>query len=247
MPCTGHSSHGKASNKIKIAEEHTQANTALFGVVNYIVNSNPSIMISENVIQARNSATYILLKAEINRLGYDVFEYILDNKQAGSIEKRKRYWFVAVSKGLSKKVNLNNLIIPTYKKQNKTIKSILNERSEEKWMKSNYFNARLEKNVLNNRGYKTSFVDENQDSVNVIPRNYTKRQISNPHFINKEGDKIRLFNPEEHCLIKGVPFKLLEGVSDTKAHETLGQSVLYKQAMGIGELIGEFCSKIKGH
>ncbi len=245
MPCTGHSNHGKASNKIKIAEEHSQANTALFGVVNYIVNSNPAILISENVVQAKYSATYILLKAEINRLGYDIFEYDLDQNQAGSIEKRKRYWFVAISKGISKVVNLEKLNIPTYKREHKNIKSILDERDNEKWMKSDYFNSRLEKNISNNRGFRTSFVNEDQDSVNVIPRNYTKRQISNPHFINKEGDKIRLFNPKEHCLIKGVPFKLLRGVSDTKAHEILGQSVAYKQAMGIGEIIGELCSLIK--
>lgn len=128
MPCTGHSTHGKASKKLRLAEEHDKANTALFGVVNYIVQSNPSVLISENVVGARNSATYILLRAELSRIGYTVKEFELDHNQAGSVEKIKRYWFVAVSAGLDKKLPIKNLEVPNYKKKFKNIKSLIAER-----------------------------------------------------------------------------------------------------------------------
>ncbi len=240
MPCTGHSNHGKAKKKIKIAEQHDQASTALFGVINYIIHSNPAVMISENVIQAQNSATYILLKSELERIGYSVFEYTLDHEQAGSIEKRKRYWFVAVSKGLEKLSPFKGLEIPKYEKQYMSIKNLLNERREEKWMPETYFNTRLEKNQASGRNFSPSFVDGDSENTNVIPRNYTKRQISNPHLIDKKSGRIRLFNPIEHARIKGIPPKLIEGASDTKAHEILGQSVLYNHAVGVGELVGNY-------
>lgn len=249
LPCTGHSPQGKTKNAIKSAEEHKEAATSIFGAINYIVKSNPAYIISENVIQAQDSATYILLKAEIRRLGYEIQEYILDHNQAGTIEKRKRYWFVATSKGIYKKAGALPKEAPVYKKKYKSIKSILSPREEETWMPEDYFNKRLKAHKSAGRGFTTAFVTSRDEFTNVIPRNYTKRQISNPHF-HVKGKGIRLFNPEEHCKIKGIPTKLVSGVSDTKAHEILGQSVSYNQAYAMGEIISKsiavFISKKKG-
>lgn len=244
MPCTGHSNQGKAKKGIKFAEEHDEASTAIFGVLNFVVNSNPSILISENVTQARNSATYILLRAELKRLGYEVFEYTLDNKQAGSIEARVRYWFVAISKGLLKKNKLEETI-PTFKRKYSSIKSIITKRENEKWMPKTYFNARLEKNISNNRNFAPSFMENSDKSVRTIPRNYMKRQISNPHYYSKTEDKIRLFNPVEHAKLKGIPPKLIKDIADTTAHEILGQSILYNHARGIANMIGDFLNQLK--
>lgn len=246
MPCTGHSTQGKTSNKIKCAEEHKDANTAIFGVVNYIVHSNPAIMISENVIQAKTSATYILLKAELNRLGYDIFEYDLDEKMAGSIEKRRRYWFVAVSKGLNKLSRFDKISIPMFEKQYKTVSNVLKARKDEKWMAESYFDKRLKKNKESGRNFAPSFVTSSDSQTNVIPRNYTKRQISNPHYHDAKSGKIRLFNPIEHARLKGIPSKLIKNVTDTRAHEILGQSILYNHARGIAQMIGTHAKELLG-
>lgn len=245
MPCTGHSGLGKAKKKIKMAEEHEEASTAIFGVINYIVHSNPSVMVSENVVSARGSATYVLLKSELNRIGFDVFEYELDHRQAGSVEKRKRYWFVAVSKGLAKLFSFGEMKVPVYPRKHQTIGSLLRERKGEKWMPADYFSARLAKNRQSGRGFAPAFVGAKERETKVIPRNYTKRQISNPHLVSEDGKSIRLFNPAEHARIKGVPEKLVEGAADTVAHEVLGQSVLYRHAFGMGEMIGNYLSRIK--
>ena len=101
MPCTNQSKVGKAKKNISTAEEAPES-TALFGLINLIRASNPAVITSENVTQARNSATYQLLRHELTRLGYTISENDLDQSQGGSLEKRKRYWFVATSKGLPK-------------------------------------------------------------------------------------------------------------------------------------------------
>lgn len=242
MPCTGHSTQGKAKKGIKFAEEHDEASTAIFGVLNFVVNSNPAILISENVIQAQNSATYILLRAELNRIGYEVFEYNLDHKQAGSIEKRRRYWFVAISKGLLKNKSFNKKI-PSFQKRYTSVKSVIKNREDESWMPKTYFNARLKKNIEAGRSFAPTFISKEDKFVNLIPRGYMKRQISNPHYYCSKEDKIRLFNPEEHAKLKGIPPRLIRGASDTKAHEILGQSVLYNHARGVANIIGDFLNK----
>ena len=63
--------------------------------------ANPAVLISENVAEAQYSPAYVLLKTELERLGYEIFERVMDAADTGSIEHRKRYWFVALSRGLA--------------------------------------------------------------------------------------------------------------------------------------------------
>ena len=233
LPCTGHSIAGKTKNKIKTAEEHKDASTAVFGALKYIVQSNPAVIISENVIQAKDSATYILLKAEIKRIGYEIKEFILDEKQAGSIEKRKRYWFVAISSGF--KSVLNEIEPKIYSKKYNTVGEALDKDYSGDWMPASYYDSRLEKNIQNGRGFSKNFATDNTEQTNVITRHYTKRQISNPHY--HKGDKIRLFTVAEHARLMGIPEMILEGVADTVGHEILGQSILYNQAHGLSSAV----------
>lgn len=240
LPCTGHSKAGKTKNNIKTAEEHKDASTAVFGALKYVVTANPAVIISENVIQAQHSATYTLLKAELKRIGYEIKEFILDEKQAGSIEKRKRYWFVAVSSGF--KAILNDLEPKTYSKKFKTVGQVIDKEYSGAWMKDTYFNSRLEKNIENGRGFCPNFIQDSTESTNVITRHYTKRQISNPHY--QKGDKIRLFSVSEHSRLMGIPEMILEGVVDTVGHEILGQSILYNHAHGLAAAV---MSALKAH
>lgn len=242
LPCTGHSIAGKSSNKIKIAEEHPTASTSLFGALRYIVHSNPAIIISENVVQSKDSATYILLKSEITRLGYKIQEFILDGYQAGSIENRKRYWFVAISDGLLGDKDLN-LSVRDFPKKFEKVGDVVDRNVEHNWFRLDYFDARQE--VCSGRGYgfAKNFVNEDSTSVGTIVRNYTKRQISNPHFTN--GENLRLFTIKEHSRMKLVPEELTENVPQTVGHEILGQSILYNHALGIAQAIALFLKSLK--
>jgi DNA (cytosine-5)-methyltransferase 1 len=53
LPCTGQGSSGKAKNQIKFAEEHKTDATAILGLMRSIDACQPSILVSENVIQLR--------------------------------------------------------------------------------------------------------------------------------------------------------------------------------------------------
>ena len=43
----------------------------------------------------------------------------------------------------------------------------------------------------------------------------------------------------EHARIKGIPEELVAGMSNTIAHEALGQSVLFEPFKAVGTLVGE--------
>jgi DNA (cytosine-5)-methyltransferase 1 len=226
LPCTGHSIAGKTSRGLKSAEEHPEAATSVFGALRYIVKSNPAILISENVPQAQTSATYILLKSELVRLGYSIQEFNLDEKQAGTIEKRRRYWFVATSKGL----NTEDIVPTSFSKKYSSVGQIV-DHNEDTWFAIDYFDRRDKENKEEGRGFKKNLITDLDVATGVIPRNYTKRQISNPHYTN--GKAIRLFNLKEHSKLKGIPENLTLGLPATVGHEILGQSILYNHAFGL--------------
>jgi DNA (cytosine-5)-methyltransferase 1 len=49
----------------------------------------------------------------------------------------------------------------------------------------------------------------------------------------------RLFTAREHARIKGIPPALVAGLSEKKAHEVLGQSVISPAFVGLGRLIAQ--------
>ncbi|MFG1516126.1 DNA cytosine methyltransferase [Halobacteriovorax sp. ZH2_bin.1] len=247
LPCTGHSSAGKAKNKIKNAEDHGSDATAIFGALKVIEAVNPSVIISENVVSAKNSATYSLFKAELKRKNYEIFEVILDEAQSDSLEKRRRYWFVAMSVNIAKGFSLENIYKFIPKKKNKTISDIIDYREDHNFFSPETFLKREEVNLKNGRNFRCNFVSDSDEYVGVIPRHYAKRQNSNPHYLDESTGLIRLFDENEHAKIKGIPVELVKNTPATTAHEGLGQSILYAHAYIITRAIAEHIKYIRSH
>lgn len=243
LPCTGHSKAGKTKNKISKAEDHKDASTSVFGFINAVKCCEPSIIISENVPEARNSATYSLIKSELRRLGYEIHEKELGKKEGACIENRNRYWFVAVSRGL---INFNLNDLPNFERSFNNVGDVLEANKESLFFDKEVFTRREVKNVKAGRGFKSQYITKECTSMGVIPRNYAKRQVSNPHF-KGEGDNVRLFTPTEHARIKEIPEHLIHDVSFTTAHEGLGQSILYNHARSIARRIGDFLQELKNN
>jgi DNA (cytosine-5)-methyltransferase 1 len=238
MPCDKQSKQGKAKRGHKRVEDEDGA-TALFGVLNLIKASNPSILVSENVLDAKHSATYKLLIAELERIGYKVYQQDLNQTHSGSIERRERYWFTAVSKGLADGFNYNNF--PAQKSRYKSVGDVVDktDENEERFFVPDYFDKREVENAKNGRNFKKNYVNDGDTSVGVIPRNYLKRQISNPHYAHEKNGTIRLFSCAEHARLKDIPELLIEGEIELHAQEGLGQSVVFGHPLGTGIMIGE--------
>ena len=241
LPCTGHSISGKSKNKIGRAEEHPTDATSVFGVMNIIKKSNPAIISSENVTEAQDSATYMLIKAELQRLGYVIYEAILDHTQAGSFEKRKRYWFLAISKGLDALASLGLDNLKIYPKQFDTLGQVLDPipYGHKMWADNQYLKDKAIKDKEAGKGFANrQLLTEEAPSCGTIGRHYNKRRSTEP-FVTRSDKKERLLTPVEHARVKGVPENFIKGVAATTAHQVLGQAGLWNNAKGIGLRIGE--------
>jgi DNA (cytosine-5)-methyltransferase 1 len=236
MPCAGFSTAGKAKHK-QTSEQHS--GTALFGVINAIKNSNPAVIISENVVEAQGSPIYQLLVAELERTGYRVFEQVLDQRHTATIEKRARYWLVAVSEGIAP----DSLELPEIVQNRPAIASILEANHGEEWSANEYLRAKEQRDIAAGKGFRRQLLTGFEDSCGTIGRFYSKKRSTEPFVVNAEGLE-RLFSPVEHARVKSIPERLTRHMSKTTAHEVLGQSVDYRQplylatallkAMGLG-------------
>jgi DNA (cytosine-5)-methyltransferase 1 len=223
MPCAGFSKAGKSKHK-QSSENHS--GTALFGVINAIKASNPSVIISENVTEAMDSPIYQLLTSELRRTGYKVFEQILDQRHTASIENRARYWMVAVSEGIAPE----SLELPQVIQDQPTIASILESEPNEQWSANAYLHEKAERDLAAGKGFKRQLITGSETTCGTIGRYYAKKRSTEPFIVNSEGLE-RLFTPIEHARVKSVPEHLIEGISKTTAHEILGQSVDYRQPL----------------
>lgn len=225
MPCAGFSRAGRSKHK-QSSEEHSSG-TSLFGVINAISHSNPSIIVSENVKEAMGSPIYTLLIAELKRRKYHVMEQVLSNEHTGSFENRQRYWFVAVSEGLSENLSLN---LDRKKPHDMKLSDFLEQDiPESMWADNDYLKAKQLRDLKAKKGFACrQLLNGTENSIACIGRFYAKKRSTDP-FIVREDGKERLLTPVEHAKVKAVPPALIAGIASSRAHEILGQGIDYLQ------------------
>ena len=233
LPCDIHAACGKAKKRLAIAEEDSSI-TSVFGLVQVIKATMPSVIISENVVEARSSAAYLMIRAELERLGYRLSETVLNGHDAGSIESRERYWFVAVSKGLAH-VALEDLVPEA--KRFSVVAEVLDDTPETQsaFRYYDYLDIKEERDRAAGKGFRQQLVTVDAESVGCIGKGYQKVRSTEPRLSGLDG-KSRLFTVDEHCRLKGIPEALLRDCLPTIGHEAAGQSVLWGHGVAIGAL-----------
>jgi len=231
LACTGMGASGKAKNKIKLAEEHPTDATGVFGLVRLIEKSQPSILVSENVVAAKNSATYILLKSLLKIYGYNIVEKVLNTSHTKSVENRERYWFVATSSGLPLP-DLNNF--PIYEREYEDLDALLDvvPYASKMWKSTEEKKRKAALNKANNKGFGFNLVTPNVININTIGKGYQKDRATECH-IAGPNNLMRLLTPQELSKAQSVPLHLTKNLSANIAYEGLGQGVDYRQSEGI--------------
>tara|TARA_R100000951_G_scaffold83600_1_gene71354 strand:- start:3336 stop:4844 length:1509 start_codon:yes stop_codon:yes gene_type:complete len=228
MPCTKVSKAGKAKHG-----ESEMDSAEVFGVVRAIRASNPGVIISENVVAAQTSPVYQLLRAELRRAGYKVFDQILDSSHTDSFENRPRYWLVAISEGIAPE----HFEVSTVARSGVTLAELLDddETVASLWADNGYLNAKEERDLENGHNFKRQLLTGVETACGVIGRFYNKKRSTEP-FVTR-GTLERLFTPAEHARVKSIPANLIAGLPKSTAHEIMGQSVDYRQPLRIAQTI----------
>ena len=230
MPCAGFSKAGKSKHRQDPIEH---SGTALFPVITAIQSANPAVIISENVTEAQDSPIYSLLRAELKRLGYKVFEQILDSTHTDSIENRRRYWLVAISDGIAP----SELHLPKVAPSGRELANVLESVPEADWRTYSYLNAKAERDKAAGKGFKRQLLTGSETRVGTIGRFYAKCRSTEPFITRTKDSKQRLLTPTEHASVKCVPPYMVAGQCSTTAHEILGQSVDYRQPFKLTKAI----------
>jgi len=234
LPCDVHAKCAKAKKGLKVAEEDSDI-TAIVGLLSRVRCVNPSVIVSENVIEAKDSASYMIIKAEITRLGYRIQETILNEVVGGSIEERKRYWFVAVSNGLenfdiSQAMNYPRI----YSDVNECLES---DAVTESLFKDNQgLKDKEVSDLANGKSFRMQFIERDAKSVGVMGKGYNRNRSTEPRLVRGDG-KSRLFTVLEACRMRLIPENLIKGCLPTLGHEITGQSILYGHAWSLGMLL----------
>lgn len=232
LPCSPHGNAGRAVNGNKTAEEHIDS-SAILGLIRVIDHCQPAMLYSENVLMAKNSATYTLLISILTACNYEISEIELSGKDTGSLESRPRWWFVATSKGLGKLDIRKNF--PAFEKEVHELGDILDDipANSDLWKFTAEKKKRAAKNKEKGNGFKLNLVTKSAKSLGVIGRHYLKDRNTEPHLIGTSDKVARLLTVNEIAKSQSVPLSLVANCLPTYATQGLGQGIDYRQGMGL--------------
>lgn len=241
IPCTGASRAGKTKNAIALAEEHSDAGACFFHFLNFAAQVKPAIIVVENVQDYMSSAGYAVIKSVLSTWGYRLSDAILNGVEFGGLEARDRMCLVATTDGLDQSVFDFSDVKPVTEKPS-TLSEVLEDVADDdpSWKSYSYLAEKEVKDKAAGKGFKRTLVTGCEASVPTLRRLYHKGGSCDTFVAHPDGVRSRLFTPKEHARIKGVPARIIAGVSDTTAHEILGQGVVYPVFVAVGCALARF-------
>lgn len=115
------------------------------------------------------------------------------------------------------------------KKKEQSIKEILEPIAldSERYREFDYLAKKEVRDKKAKKGFSRQLLKGDETYCGVIGRDYAKCRSTEPFLLHPDGVRSRLFTVSEHCALKGIPTDIVEGVSDSVAHQILGQSVIF--------------------
>ncbi len=240
VPCTGASRAGAAKNGLNCAEEHASAGTLFHDFLEWVKVTNPCFVILENVVEYSKSVGMTVIRSVLTHLGYQLSETVLDGSAMGSLERRKRLCMVATTPGVCGPVDFDQLV-PVRQKEEK-IADVLEVVPADSgmWKSYGYLAEKELRDKSAGKGFERQLLSGDEDGCGVLGRGYAKARSTEPFIVAPHDPQLsRLMTPAEHARVKTIPEQMIEGLSATRAHEVLGQSVVFCAFVAVGVLIAK--------
>lgn len=241
IPCTGASRAGRTKNKIAAAEFHDSAGACFFYALNFIGVCQPAVVILENVPDYLSSTSFAVIQSVLTTWGYNLSIGVMNGNVFGSLEDRDRMVVVATSKSM-KPFEVGGVEpipgIQAYFKVADVLEDV--PLDSDTWRSYSYLADKEIRDKEAGKGFKRCLVDGSESKVPTIRRLYHKAGSTDTYVKHPDGLRSRLFTPIEHARLKGIPERLIAGLSNTVAHEVLGQSVCYPVFVALGTALGQW-------
>lgn len=222
--CTSTSPAGRAKTK-RTPEECPDAGCGFLDVLRFVQCHLPTVMVLENERSYKNTAGFKVIENRLKKLGYSLSYEVLDGVDFGGFEPRKRVFLVA---SLLFEFDFDNLA----KYSNiRTINSVLEdvELDSNKYKTYSYLESKRVRDEAEGKGFARSVHNGSEFRLkNIIRRQYAKAGSCDPYFQHPLDDSLtRLFTSKENANLRDVSHVVVDGLSETKAHQALGQSGVF--------------------
>jgi len=198
--------------------------TLFFNIERIIDYHKPSVVFLENVKNLKNhdkGRTFSVIKEHLEKLGYKVFDQVLNAKEFGVPQNRERIYIICF------KDNNVDFKFPTPSKKVVKVGDILEEKLEKDYTISDKLweghQKRKENHKKKGNGFGYSLFDSKSPYTSTITARYYKDGAE--ILIKQEGNNPRKVSPREAARLQGFPDSFLIPVSDTQAYKQFGNSV----------------------
>ncbi len=239
IPCTGASKAGRSKNKLSCAEEHSAAGSMFVDFLDWVKASNPGVVLIENVGEYATTSSMMVIRSVLTSLGYQLSETVLDGNDYGALEKRKRLCVVATTPGICDQLDFSKLV--SMRNKESTLREILEDipLDSDRWKSYDYLAAKEERDLAAGKGFARQLLTGDESYCGTIGKDYMKGRSTEPFIVHPADSALsRLFTKLEHARVKTIPESVVDGVSETVAHQILGQSVVFSVFEAVGYLIG---------
>lgn len=237
LPCSGASSAGKAKRSLVAMEEHPEVGHLVAAALMLLQKLQPAIIVAENVPAYKSTGSAWIMRHMLRDMGYTIQETELHGRDFGVLEDRQRWFMVATTSGVT--VTLDDLK-PTLEAL-PCVEAVLDSTikpDDARWTGFQYLKVKQERDVAKGNGFMMQAVNPSDKSVPTLRKGYAKGGSTDPLLVHPNNpDLLRKFTSSEHARIKGFPETLLAGLSETTAHQILGQAVLFKPVFALGKRI----------
>jgi len=237
IPCTAHSNAGRAKKGHDIPEDDPMVGHLAVGFLAIVAALNPAMILVENVPGYMTSASFSIIRNQLVEWGYDVHADIMKGSEFNTLEHRDRMALVAVTRGMT--YSASDVQRPMQERQ--TLGDVLEAIPDDhpSWSDMRYLKEKEERDLAGGKGFQMQIFGPESSRVSTIGRGYAKVRSTEPKLRHpSDPTLLRQLTPVEHARCKAIPEELVEGMSATRAHEVLGQSVLMPPFRAIGAAMG---------
>lgn len=235
IPCTAHSRAGVSKKKLDIPENDESVGNLVASILALIARTNPVTIVFECVTPYLNSASMAILRSQLRDWGYILHETILSSEEWGSLEARERMNVVAMTEGIGFSFPQKPKVEPTQ------LSSILENvpLDSDAWKEAGYLKLKEMRDKEQSKGFSVPYLTGSETRIPTLRKGYHKGGSCDARVLHPENPSLsRLLTKMEHCLAKGIWLGFIEGISNTFAHELLGQSVCPKGFFETAKRIG---------
>jgi len=238
LPCSGASTPGRTRRRLELAEAHPLVGHLVVAAAAMLPRGNPSALVLESVTNYQRTASAAILRNLLGEFGYNTYEREFLGTDWGELEARRRWCMVALTEGIEFDFEA---LVPAPQEE-RLLSSVLEplEAVAHRFSNMAGLKARQERKRAQGDRFLMQVYTGAEPYIHTLTKGMSRNRQTDPKFRHPDHPELlRVPTALEHARIKGAPEHLIEGLSQTTAHELLGQSICYAPFRALGAHLGK--------